>query len=61
MEHFSGEAKAQSLTAFPGVAQIERGIRLVTRDVANILVTASGIGWQLTIKRSDATRRCVTQ
>ena len=43
------------------MAQIERGIRLVTRDVANILVTASGIGWQLTIKRSDATRRCVTQ
>ena len=43
------------------MAQIERGIRLVTRDVANILVTASGIGWQLTIKWSDATRRCVTQ
>ena len=31
-------------TAFPWVAQIERGIWLVTRDVANILVTASRIG-----------------
>ena len=36
-------------TVFPGVAQVERRIWLVTLDIANILVTASRIGSQLTI------------